>query len=148
INATDVRGMTPLIFAVSSEEQNPAVANVLIKAGADVNARTKAGETALDWALKFGNPRMIAVLKAAGAQEGSPYTPPQRKAASGRNGIEAVQTGAAILQRGATEFFNQSGCVGCHHQPAALTAVTAARAAGAKISEPEARAYIKMMEGQ
>jgi len=39
INGTDIRGMTPLMFAVSSEEQNSAVARLLIKAGADVNAK-------------------------------------------------------------------------------------------------------------
>ena len=59
INGTDVRGMTPLMFAVSSEEQNPLVARLLMKAGAEVNVKSKAGETAFDWAKKFGNPRTL-----------------------------------------------------------------------------------------
>ena len=55
VNDADIRGMTPIQFAVSSEAQNPAVVKLLLKAGADVNAKTSVGETALDWAMKFGN---------------------------------------------------------------------------------------------
>jgi ankyrin repeat protein len=148
VNATDIRGMPPLVYAVSSEEQNAAVARMLINAGADVNAKTNAGETALDWAKKFGNARMISLLTTAGAKEGVPYTSPERKGAGGLPLLQAVEKGTGILQNGATEFFNQSACVGCHHQPSALMAVSAARRAGVKVSEPEAKAYIKMMEGQ
>ena len=60
----------------------------------------------------------------------------------------ALEKAVATLQHGSTEFFNQSGCVGCHHQPSALSAVSAARKAGVKVNEREANAYIKMMEGQ
>jgi ankyrin repeat protein/cytochrome c551/c552 len=147
VNATDIRGMTPLMFAVSSEEQNPAVVNLLIKAGADVNVKSKAGETALDGAMKFGSRPVIAVLNAAGAKPGLPYTAPERKAAPRRETLAAVETGSAALQHGATEFFKQSGCVGCHHQPAVTTALSSARKAGAKVNEQEAASYIKMMEG-
>jgi ankyrin repeat protein len=147
VNATDIRGMTPLMFSVSSEEQNPAVARLLIKAGADVNAKSKAGETALDWAMKFGSRPVIAALTDAGAKQGLPYSPPQRKAPERRDTLAAVEKATAILQHGATGFFQQAGCVGCHHQPAALSAVSAARKSGARIAEDQAASYIKMMEG-
>ena len=148
VNATDVRGMTPLMFAVSSEEQNPAVVRLLIKAAADVNAKSKTDETALDWAKRFGSREVLAALAEAGAKEGLPYTAPQRKGAADRGTLQAVEKGTAILQRGASEFFKQAGCVGCHHQPAALSAVSAARSVGVKVNEEEAKGCIRMMEGQ
>jgi ankyrin repeat protein len=148
VNAADIRGMTPIQFAVSSEAQNPAVVKLLLKAGADVNARSSVGETALDWAEKFGSKEVIAVLTAAGAREGVPYSAPRPKPAGQRTVSQAVASGTAILQRGATEFFLQSGCVGCHHQPAASMAVAAARGAGIPVDESAAKGVVKMMEGE
>jgi hypothetical protein len=149
VNARDIREMTPLVFAVSSEFQSAAVVHLLLKAGADVNAKTKTGETALDWAERFAHPEVLAELKAAGAHEGLPYTAPAaRKAAADRSVTEAVERGTAIMQRSATEFFTQSGCVGCHHQPAASLAVSAARGAGVHVDDAAAKGYVKMIEGQ
>jgi ankyrin repeat protein len=148
VNAADVRGMTPIQFAVSSEAQNPAVVKLLLKAGADVNAKNSVGETALDWAEKFGSRQVIAALTTAGAREGVPYSAPRPKPAGERTVSQAVASGTAILQRGATEFFLQSGCVGCHHQPAASMAVAAARGAGIPVDESAAVGVVKMMEGE
>lgn len=148
VNAADIRGMTPIQFAVSSETQNPAVVKLLLKAGANVNAKTSEGETALDWAKKFGSKEVIAALTAAGAREGVPYSAPRRKLAGERTVSQAVVSGIAILQRGATEFFQQSGCVGCHHQPAVSVAVAAARRAGIPVDESAAKGTVKMMEGE
>ena len=148
VNAADIRGMTPIQFAVSSETQNPAVVKLLLKAGAEVNAKSSAGETALDWAKKFGSKEVIAALTSAGAREGVPYSPPRLKPAGARTVSQAVESGAAILQRGATEFFKQSGCVGCHHQPVAAVAAAAAREAGIHVDESAAKGFVKMMEGE
>ena len=127
------------MFAVSSEAQNPAVVKLLLKAGADVNAKSSVGETALDWAMKFGNQEVIAALTAAGARQGVPYAAPQLKPAGTRTVSQAVEHGAAILQVGAAEFFKQSGCVGCHHQPVAALAGAAARGAGVHVDEAAAK---------
>jgi ankyrin repeat protein len=148
VNDADIRGMTPLQFAVSSEVQNPAVVKTLLKAGADVNARSTAGETALDWAKKFGSKEVIAALTSAGAREGEPYSPPQPKSAGERTVSQAVEKGAAILQQGAMEFFTQSGGVGCHHQPVASMAIAAARTAGVHVDESAAKGLVKMIEGE
>jgi hypothetical protein len=148
VNAADIRGMTPIQFAVSSEAQNPAVVKLLLKAGADVNAKSTVGETALDWAKKFGSKDVIAALTAAGAREGVPYSAPRPKPAGERTVSQAAANGAAILQRGATEFFQQSGCVGCHHQPVATVAVAAARGAGIPVDESAAKGTVKMIEGE
>ena len=148
VNAADVRGMTPIQFAVSSEAQNPAVVKLLLKAGAEVNAKNSVGETTLDWAKKFGSKEVIAALTAAGAREGAPYSAPRPKPAGERTVSQAVENAVAVLQRSGTEFFLQSGCVGCHHQPAAAMATAAARDAGIHVDESAAKALVKMMEGE
>jgi hypothetical protein len=50
------------------------------------------------------------------------------------------------LQRVSTEFFKQSGCVGCHHQPIATMAVAAARASGVHVDETAARDQVQAMD--
>jgi hypothetical protein len=148
INATDIRGMTPLMFAVSSESQKSTVVKTLLAAGADVNAKSKVGETALDWAQKFGSREVISTLTAAGGKQGVAYVPPTRKPVDPRSAREAVEKATALLQTAGTEFFNQSGCVGCHHQPSALMATGAARRVGIKVNEGMATGHLKMAEGQ
>ena len=148
VNDADIRGMTPIQFAVSSEAQNPSVVKLLLKAGADVNAKSSVGETALDWANKFGSKDVIAVLTSAGAHEGTPYSAPQLKPAGERTVTRAVENATAILQRGAVEFFKQSGCVGCHHQPVAAIAAAAARGAGIHVDEASEKGLVKMIEGE
>ena len=149
VNHSDIREMTPLMLAIASDRQDVSIIRMLIKSGADVNARSMAGETALDWARKFGNRDIVAALAAAGAKPGDPFTPPQRPtSAPVVTPAKAVENGAAILQRASTEFFNQSGCVGCHHQPITLMATSAARSAGVHVDEGAARAYVQMIEGQ
>jgi hypothetical protein len=148
IGATDIRGMTPLMFAVSSEKQKPTVVKTLLAAGSDVNAKSKVGETALDWARKFGHKDILDTLAAAGAKEGAAYSAPQRTPAGTRSAREAVEKATALLQTAGTEFFTQSGCVGCHHQPSALMATSAARRAGVKVNDGAAKGHVKMAEGQ
>src|SRR5262249_53339432 len=114
----------------------------------DVNAKSKTGETALDWAKKFGSKEVIAALGARGANEGVPYAKPQIKPAGLHSAGQAAEKATALLQKTSTEFFTQSGCVGCHHQPAALMAAGAARSAGLKVDEGAAQGHVKMSEGQ
>ena len=67
VNAQDMRGMTPLMLAVSSESQRPDVVRLLLARGADAKAVSLAGETAGDWAAKFGRPAVMSLLKGAAA---------------------------------------------------------------------------------
>ena len=69
INVADVRGMTPLMLAVANDRQNLDVIRLLIARGADVNAKSLAGETALDWAVKIGAKPAIETLRRAGGME-------------------------------------------------------------------------------
>jgi ankyrin repeat protein len=148
VNARDIREMTPLMLAVASEAQDLEVVRLLLKAGADVNARSSVGETPLDWAKKFGNQEVIAALIGTGAKEGTPYTAPKRTGGGVRSLMQAVQAGTNLLQRTSTEFFKQSGCVGCHHQPFTSLAVAAARGSGIAVDDAAAKEHIKMSESQ
>ena len=159
VNAADVRGMTPLMLAVASEHQDAGVVRRLLEAGADPNWRSKTGETPLDWARKYGDRGVIAALGEAGAKEGGPFTraqfhlgqPPQRPPAAPGNAAslnvkQAVQSATALLGRSSTGFFQQAGCVGCHHQVFASLASSAARAAGVNVDQNAAASFVKMME--
>jgi ankyrin repeat protein len=147
VNAKHNRGMTPLKLAVSSDTQNVVVVRLLLAAHADVNAKSEAGETALDWALKFNYPAMLAALRGAGAKTAAVYSAPKRKSPEAApEPAKAVEKSIALLQRTSTEFFKQSGCVGCHHQPITSMAVNAARAAGLRVDDTAGRDHLEMMK--
>ncbi len=62
----DADGFTPLHYAVSTEK--PELVELLIKRGADVNARNKYGDTPLQFARFAKSPESVAVLRRHGAQ--------------------------------------------------------------------------------
>ncbi len=140
VNATDVRGMTPLMLAVASETQDVNVVHRLVRAGADANVRSAAGETALDWANKFGSRSVIAELKRAGAESG--VLLPSTSQVAERTGLDprkALKDGLGLLQHSSTEYFKESGCAGCHHQLLTAMVVRAAHTAGMRVDEEVAR---------
>jgi len=139
VNARDSRKLTPLMFAVSTEAQNPEIVRTLIAAGADVNLYSATGETALDWAEKFSYPEVIAALKQAGAIRGIAYEAPKRPVRQLPEAAAAVGRSIELLQKSSTEYFSRSGCVGCHHQPLTARAQRAAKAAGVPVNETAAR---------
>jgi ankyrin repeat protein len=146
VDEKDVRGMTPLMLAVGSDTQDVEVVNLLLAAKPDVNARSAVGETALDWALKYNNPAVLETLRKAGATPLAEYAPPKRKAADAPAPARAVERSLALLQKSSGEFFKQSGCVGCHHQPATAFAVSSARAAGFQVDETASREQLNHMK--
>jgi ankyrin repeat protein len=148
IDEQDDRHMTPLMFSVASEHQDIAVVSLLLKAGAQLNVKSAMGETALDWARKFGNKQVIAALEAAGAKSGDPFTPPQPKPAPSRTAGQAAKTALALLQRSTTEFFKQSGCVGCHNQPISAAAYSVARGHGVMGDDAANKSHIAMMDSE
>jgi ankyrin repeat protein len=148
VNAADVRGLTPLMLAVSSESPDPERVRALLAAGADVNAKSKNGETALDWALKYRNPEVLRILRNAGALPGAPFTAPHPPTFPRRSVQAALDPAIALLARAGTEFFTQSGCVGCHHQPLALAAFSIAKNAGLHTDEAGARGFVQMIESE
>jgi ankyrin repeat protein len=139
VNARDVRGMTPLMLAVASDAQNAAVVQAMLDAGADPNAKSTAGATVLDWATNFGDPRVIAALKRAGARGGARPMPPQLKPRAHDDIAAALERSLPLLQHSSTKYFQESGCIGCHHQMTTAMAVRAARRAGISVDEDAAR---------
>jgi len=134
VNAKDSRGITPLAFAVASTRQDARVVRMLLEKGADISVVSEAGETALDWARKFGSRDVIAVLEKAGAKGSTAPVAPVR---SGPPLIAraAAEKSVRLLQSSVDSFFAKSNCVACHHQPLAAMAVKAAREAGLPVDE-------------
>jgi hypothetical protein len=134
------------MLAVASETQDRKAVNLFLRAGADVNAHSTRGETALDWAKKFGSRPVISMLQEAGAKEGVPYRPPPApERNTTRDAATAVKRGIALLERSSAEFFKQSGCSGCHYQDATAFAVRAARSAGIPLEEAAVRERVNVM---
>jgi ankyrin repeat protein len=150
VNARDIRDMTPLMLAVSSETQDPAVVRLLLEKGADVKAKSNLGETALDWARKFGNPEVMRMLE----QGGGTATPAAQRSTASILPVAdlkpeaAIAKSIALLQKSGTEFFKESGCVGCHHQNFTAMAVAAARRKGIRVDEDAAAEHLKVVKTQ
>lgn len=147
VNARDIRGMTPLMLAAASETQNPEVVRLLLAKGAEVNAKSTVGETALDWAAKFGNPSTLKLLEEGGAVKGARW-PQTVASAAPREAPKAVEAAVALLQKSSTEFFKQSGCVGCHHQNLTALAVAEARRKGIRVDEAAVAEQTKTVKFQ
>lgn len=126
VNAKDVRGMTPLLYAVSNEEQNTANLKLLLAKGADPKAKDNNGEDALAWAKKFNNPAVLALL-------GDKAQPLQPLTAFSPKGPGA-QTALVKLEASNEEFFRQSGCGGCHHSTLLSVAAAQAKKAGLAVN--------------
>jgi ankyrin repeat protein len=120
VNAKDIRGMTPLMWAVATDRPHPGIVGLLLAGGADPLVRSAVGESAVDWARKFNNPAVLAELKLqprAEVAETAPETdrvPPTPRA--------AVERSIPILTRASASVLSDGGCVACHAQPMTVMA--------------------------
>jgi ankyrin repeat protein len=131
LDTTDHRHMTALMMAIATDRVNPANVRLLVQDGADVNVKDRYGETALDWARKYRNPEVIAILEKAKATEKGLPPAPRKDPNYKPDAREAVIRAAALLAKSSQEFFPAGGgCMGCHHQPFAARAFAALRSAG------------------
>jgi ankyrin repeat protein len=139
LNAVDHRHMTALMMAAAIDRANPETVRALIAAGADVNVKDRNAETALDWARKYRNPGVVALLENAGAGGKGPAPAPVRPADYRPDAREAITRASALLAKSNDTFFREGGgCVGCHHQPFAGRAFGAVKEAGLP-AEPRLR---------
>jgi len=134
VNVQDYRGFTPLMLAAATDRANPEIVRLLLSHNADTQPKTRAGETAADWAARFGDTAVIRALggvpKSAAADAAQSSNPPDIRT--------AVQRSVSLLERATTQFVSKAGCFACHEQPAAAFAVGAARSKGFTIDEKAA----------
>lgn len=147
VNAQDIRGMTPLMLAVATDRQKPAVIRALIAKGADPNIRSVAGETALDWALKIGATAVIDTLKRAGAVS-TPVTSPALPAFAPVAVRPAAQRSVALLETMAVGAAANGGCASCHSHNMTDLVTNLARAKGLQVDEKAAADRRALTRGQ
>jgi ankyrin repeat protein len=143
-NAQDVRGMTPIMLAVATDHPNRDIVKMLLEKKPDMKVKSKAGETALDWALKFNDSSIIASIRAAspGVEPGKrENSSPAR--ANATTALAAIQKSVPLLQTSGGTTFKEGGCVSCHGGNIVTSAVAAARAKGVKVDETAAAETLK-----
>jgi hypothetical protein len=134
VNVQDYRGFTPLMLAVGTDRYSRETVRMLLEHGVDTRPKTHAGESALDWAYKFGDSEVLKALN--GAPKTSTRLALNREAPSVRVAVEQSLT---LLDKTTSQFFNKSGCFACHEQPPGEFAASAARAKGIPVDEKASR---------
>jgi hypothetical protein len=139
VDTVDHRHMTALMMAVAVDRAKPETAKLLITAGANVNIADRYSETALDWARKYRNPELVALLEKAGARGKGLADAPTKPADYQPSAREAIGRASALLVKSNEVFFREGGgCLACHHQPFAGRAFAAVKTAGLPV-EPRLR---------
>jgi ankyrin repeat protein len=170
VNARDVRGMTPLMLAVATDRQDPAVIRMLLEHGADTTIKSNLGETAADWARRAALAPALDLLKtraavnaakintaanaekskaASNAAQSNAASDPPRLVPAAAAPLElrpAVQRAVGLLEKSSWQFFQSSGCVSCHAQSMTDMAVAEARAKGIRVDENATRERAKMVQ--
>jgi len=134
VNVQDYRGFTPLMLAAATDRANAETVRLLLARSADTQPKTRAGETASEWAVKFGDPAVLRSLGNASKAE----TPSIALAKESPDVRTAVQRSVSLLERTNTSFFGKANCFACHEQPATSFAVGAAREKGIVIDDKAA----------
>lgn len=127
-------GLTPLMYAAGTERNDPTLVQLLLDAGAKVDAKTAAGETALTLARQRGETKVVATLRAAGAgpvekpaasaPRPARWTHEQSAKAAPTVIREAAESGLSVLLQSSVRFnaATANRCVTCHqHSLPALT---------------------------
>jgi ankyrin repeat protein len=131
IDAQDYRGFTPLMLAVGTDRYDRRTVNMLVAHGADQHLTNHEGETALDWAYKFADPKVVRALGGAPKDLAKPV----RLSEQVPDAPTAITRSIQLLERTNDQFFHKAGCFACHEQPPAEFAAAAARAKGIPVDE-------------
>jgi len=139
---TDGDGKTMIARAAASDLGLNDTLRLLIAKGVDVNARDKAGRTALDIASRHGRSDTVDFLKSAGATAGDASAAPSAAAAPAATVRVALERSLPLLQRTDAVFLKKSGCVSCHNNTLTAMTVAATRSLGIPVDEATARASL------
>jgi ankyrin repeat protein len=115
INAKDVRGYTPLVWAVATDHADPRIVKLLLENDAD-------REPALAWARRYQNPEVLRLL-------GLKYTPSSEMPCpvSTEDPRLAACSALSVAQAAAANFHTTGGCISCHAQNMTADATYAAK---------------------
>jgi ankyrin repeat protein len=127
VDQPDWRGFTPLIMAAAMESQDPVMFNLLLAHGAKTDLRTRDGESAADWILKFGPSSPLHGKLQGGKLLERPLIEHPEKTPTP---AEAVQKALALILPANEQYFKKSGCPGCHNQLIGGMLAAAAKAKG------------------
>ncbi|MCU1262926.1 MAG: Ankyrin [Bryobacterales bacterium] len=130
VDPKDIRGMTALHYAVSTEAQHPEIVRLLLKAGADPAAKMLNGESSSDWAAKFSMPKVIQLLPASARGPESAKASAQDGGAAGVSARAAAERSLRLLEKVSGSFLNTGGCFSCHAQNLTALAASYAKAHG------------------
>ena len=135
VDPRDIREMTPLMVAVSTDRPNAEIVKMLLAKGADASIRSNIGENAVDWARKFNNPAILSTLKLEAAKVDDSARELKMAGVKAVTPREAVERSLPLLQRASANVFTAGGCVACHAQPVATMAVERAQARGWRVDD-------------
>ena len=141
IDAQDYRGFTPLMLAVGTDRYDRRTVNLLLAHHADLHPTNHLGETALDWAYKFGDPEVIHALGGSARD----LDQPARLSKDPVDTRTAVTRSVQLLERTNDQFFHKAACFACHEQPPTEFAAAAAREKGIAVDENQARERIRQI---
>lgn len=144
VDAPDPLGHTPLAYAAGSDSIPTDVVKLLIERGANVNAKSShpnsgdSGMSVLDIARLRGDTPVVDVLVKAGAKSAvAGITAPKPSPIASVQA--AIQRSLPLMQRADAGFSSKAGCVSCHSESLAATAMGMARARGFHVDEASAQ---------
>jgi ankyrin repeat protein len=139
VQAADERGYTALMRGVLSYEPGAAeVVEYLLAKGARTNPKNETADTALSFALRFGDTPISDMLRRAGAPEARTairVPPPVAE----NNVRDAIARSLPLLQRIGEPVYKLRECTSCHHNSLPALAVSMARTRGFKVDAAAAR---------
>lgn len=142
-NGFGFEGATAFARAAHSDIASMEVIQSLIASGADLNAKSRGGATALDFAKLRGETPVAALLVKSGAQAGLPLSAPSAKPKPAASARAAVERSMPLLQSSDVTFIKKSGCVSCHNNNLTAMTVSIARKKRLPLDETIARQQLK-----
>jgi ankyrin repeat protein len=135
VNVQEIRKMTPLMFAVTTDHADPRIVRLLLGRGADTKIKDGVGLTAADWAKKMNNPAILRELGLHRDNADQPKVIIPTSLLGTADPRPAVAKSVDLLQRASGSFFQASGCGACHAQNLTAIAVNAAAASRIPVNE-------------